>query len=54
MTQTQRKSNSSEHLIKFYVPGDLKRDLKALAASRNVALSALLRLVVSEYVKSKT
>jgi hypothetical protein len=53
MTQNQRKPYSREQFIKFYVPSDLKRDLQSLAASRNIALSALLRLVVTEYVKSK-
>jgi hypothetical protein len=53
MTHNQRKPNSRENLIKFYVPRGLKRDLQMLAISRNIALSALLRLVVTEYVKSK-
>ncbi len=53
MTQTSRKSNSNEALIKFYVPRDLKRELQELAVSRNIALSALLRLVVTEYIKTR-
>ena len=53
MSQNSRKSNPSEELIKFYVPRDLKRELKELAVSRNIALSALLRLVVSEYIKTR-
>jgi len=45
---TKRKN---EALIKVLVPSDLKHDLLRLAASRNISLSALLRLIVSEYIK---
>jgi len=45
---TKRKN---EDLIKVLVPSDLKQDLLGLAASRNISLSALLRLIVSEYIK---
>jgi hypothetical protein len=41
----------SEVLIKFVAPGALKRALQALANERNITLSALLRLITSEYVK---
>ena len=51
MTQEQKKSNKSEALVKFLAPRRLKRALEKLAAERNVALSALLRLMTSEYVK---
>lgn len=50
MTQSPHKP-PSEELIKFYAPLHLKRQLQELAASRNIALSALLRLLVSEYIK---
>ena len=53
MTQEPRKRHTNEELIKFYVPRALKLELQELAASRNIALSALLRLVITEYVKSR-
>jgi hypothetical protein len=45
------KRNTNEVLIKFGAPGKLKRALQELANERNIALSALLRLIASEYVK---
>jgi len=50
MSNNERK-NINEVLIKFVAPGALKRALQNLANERNIALSALLRLVTSEYVK---
>jgi len=44
-------SNRNEALIKFVAPLDLKSDLQHLANERNIALSSLLRLISSEYVK---
>ncbi len=44
-------SNRNEALIKFVAPTDLKQDLQQLANERNIALSSLLRLIASEYVK---
>ena len=44
-------SNRNEALIKFVAPVELKHDLQQLANERNIALSALLRLISSEYVK---
>jgi hypothetical protein len=44
---------TTEVLIKFFAPGKLKTELKILANSRNVSLSALMRLVLSEYVRDK-
>jgi hypothetical protein len=38
-------------LIKFTAPVNLKRDLQQLAVERNISLSALLRLITTEYVK---
>ena len=37
--------------LKFVVPEELKGALQLLAAERNITLSALLRLISSEYVK---
>ena len=50
MTNNNRK-NINEVRIKFVAPEDLKQHLQALANERNITLSALLRLVTSEYVK---
>lgn len=45
------KSNRNEALIKFVAPVELKNSLLELAKERNIALSSLLRLIASEYVK---
>lgn len=42
---------NTETLIKFLSPNKLKRALQELAKERNVTLSSLLRLILSEYVK---
>jgi len=44
-------SNRNEALIKFVAPIDLKQSLQQLANERNIALSSLLRLIASDYVK---
>jgi hypothetical protein len=51
MTQTNSTGNHNRALVKFLAPRTLKRALEELAAERNIALSALLRLVTSEYVR---
>jgi hypothetical protein len=43
----------SERLIKFVAPASLKDELLQLAAARNISLSALVRLILSEYIKNK-
>jgi hypothetical protein len=48
---TKKKMNQA--FVKFRAPETLKEDLERLARGRNVSLSALLRLVLSEYVKQK-
>lgn len=48
---TNNQNHKTQVLIKFVAPGELKRDLQELANDRNIALSALLRLVTTEYVK---
>ena len=48
---TQKNNHKNQVLIKFVAPDELKRDLQELAEERNIALSALLRLVTTEYVK---
>ena len=44
-------NNINDVLIKFVAPRNLKRALQELANERNITLSALLRLISSEYVK---
>jgi predicted transcriptional regulator len=44
-----RQLNTTQ--LKFMLPEELKRALQLLAAERNITLSALLRLILSEYVK---
>jgi hypothetical protein len=51
MVQEENSNNQNEVLIKFLAPRKLKLALEELAGERNVALSALLRLVLSEYVR---
>jgi hypothetical protein len=51
MSQEQRSKNYNESLVKFLAPEKLKHALEQLADERNIALSALLRLVTSEYVR---
>lgn len=50
MAKTNRK-NIDEVLIKFRAPAKLKRSVQDLANERNIALSAFLRLITTEYVK---
>jgi hypothetical protein len=50
MYQNGRKAKN-EALIKFVAPNDLKQSLLELAKERNIALSSLLRLIASDYVK---
>jgi hypothetical protein len=46
-------SKTQTALIKFFAPPDLKAALERLASERNIALSALLRLIVTEYIRQK-
>jgi hypothetical protein len=43
----------TETLLKLFVPFELKDTLQRLAAARNVSLSSLVRLILTEYTKSK-
>jgi len=43
--------NKNGALIKFVAPIELKQSLQQLANERNIALSSLLRLIASDYVK---
>ncbi len=51
MYQGKDSNNQNEVLIKFLTPQKLKRALQELANERNITLSALLRLISSEYVR---
>lgn len=42
-----------QELIKFYVTRQLKKEAVQLAEERGISLSALLRLMLSEYIKHK-
>jgi hypothetical protein len=50
MYQNGNKARN-EAIIKFVAPIDLKVSLLELAKERNIALSSLLRLIASDYVK---
>ncbi len=52
MTHKLRKQ-ANETYIKFHLPRALKAELLALADARTLSLSALLRLMVTEYIKNK-
>ena len=51
MANKNNRKHINEVLIKCVAPEELKCALQELANERNISLSALLRLVVSEYVK---
>ena len=51
MTHKNNRKQINEVRIKFVAPEELKDELQALANERNITLSALLRLIASEYVK---
>jgi len=43
----------SETVIKFFVPNKLKQQLQELADDRGLTLSALMRLIATDYIKLK-
>ena len=51
MSHNDSRKHINEVLVKFVAPRKLKCTLQELANERNIALSALLRLIASEYVK---
>jgi hypothetical protein len=51
MAQEEEYQNHNEVLIKFLAPARLKQALLKLANERNIQLSAMLRLITSEYLK---
>ena len=54
MTHSRNKKLIHEDRVKFLLPHELKLALQRLADERNISLSALLRLITSEYVKRHT
>ena len=53
MTHDNYRKNINEVRIKFVAPDDLKSSLQQLANDRNITLSALLRLITTDYIKRK-
>ena len=51
MAQNGTNIRITKTTLKVVVPVDLKGALQLLANERNISLSALLRLISSEYVK---
>jgi hypothetical protein len=46
-----QRNNINNRVIRFVAPGKLRDTLQELANERNIALSALLRLIATDYVK---
>jgi len=51
MTQKNPKQPTNKDLIKFLTPKPLKNSLLIIALERNISLSALLRIITSEYAR---
>ena len=51
MYQNPKKRNMSEVHIKFGAPIELRQALQQLADERSLSIAALIRLILSEYVK---
>jgi len=54
MVKDEGYQNHNEVLIKFLAPLRLKQALLKLASERNIQLSAMLRLITSEYIKQRS
>lgn len=50
---SQTRTQISETFVKFLLPHSLKRQLQVMADERGLTLSALLRLIATEYIKFK-
>ncbi len=50
---SQSSPQLSETVIKFLVPYSLKHHLQELADERGLTLSALMRLIATDYIKLK-
>jgi len=42
---------NAKELIKFFAPKSLKDSMNQLSNERNISLSALLRIITTEYVR---
>lgn len=51
MTRNIPLHPTNKDLIKFLVPKPLKDSLLIIALDRNISISALMRLITSEYAK---
>jgi hypothetical protein len=51
MTRNIPQKKTNKDLIKFLVPKPLKDSLLIIAIDRNISISALMRLITSEYAK---
>ena len=51
MTYKLHNKPTNKDLIKFLVPKPLKDSLLIIAIERNISLSALLRIITTEYAK---
>ena len=49
--ERKNNTNSLEEFVKFHVPLVLKEQLQTLAQERNISLSALMRLIATDYLK---
>ena len=54
MNRNAQKQALSEEIVKFAVPKHLKVELQSMAMTRNISLSALVRLVVTDYLKNRS
>jgi hypothetical protein len=51
MAYTTQRNSITDIVVRFVAPRKLRNELQELANERNIALSALLRLIATEYVK---
>jgi hypothetical protein len=51
MSHNNKQITNRKVYIKFGVPTNLKDTLQTLANERNIGLSALLRLIATEYIR---
>jgi predicted transcriptional regulator len=50
-TISPNKPQNKELFIKIRAPHDLKNQLQSLAQSRNVSISAMARIALTDYIK---
>jgi hypothetical protein len=49
----QKTNLSDQAVIKFFLPFELKEGLERVARERGLSVAALVRLILSDYIKSK-